>query len=482
MTSAFETAEAIRSRRVSAREVVAHYASVIERREPGIHALVAWDRDRALAEAERVDERLSRGGDLPPLAGVPIAIKDNICTREGVTTCCSRMLDGYRSPYDAHVVERLKATGMIVLAKTNLDEFAMGSSTEHSCGGVTRNPWDGSRVAGGSSGGSAAAVCAGMVPWALGSDTGGSVRLPAAFTGVVGLKPTYGRVSRYGLVAFGSSLDQIGPLARDARDAALLLSVIAGHDGRDATCVDRPVPDYVAGLDEPLAGLRIGVVTECFGAGVEGGVASAVRSALEVYRGLGAELVNVHVPTMAYAVACYYIIATAEASSNLARFDGVHYGRRAAGVTDIQELYTRSREEGFGAEVKRRILLGTFVLSSGYYDAYYLKAQKVRTLIRRDLETAFAAADVLASPVSPFTAFRIGEKLDDPMKMYLADVFTVSANLAGVPAVSIPCGFDGAGMPVGLQLTAAWFEEGRLLRAAHQFQKATDFHRRRPID
>ena len=361
------------------------------------------------------------------------------------------MLRSFHSRYNAHVVERLTAAGAIIVGHTNLDEFAMGSSTEHSAFGVTRNPWDRQRVAGGSSGGSASAVAAGMVPGALGSDTGGSIRQPASFCGVVGLKPSYGRVSRYGLVAFGSSLDQIGPMATNVRDAALLLGVIAGHDERDSTCVDAPVPDYLTALERPLGGVRVGVSQDYFGDGLDADVRDAVRGAIDSLERSGARLVEIDLPHLKYAVACYYIVAPAEASSNLARYDGVHYGHRTDKPKDIIDLYASTRGEGFGAEVKRRIMLGTYVLSSGYYDAYYLKALKVRTLINRDFERAFEQVDVIASPVAPGTAFPIGEKTDDPMTMYLGDIYTLSANLAGICAIRVPCGFDRASLPVGLK-------------------------------
>lgn len=482
MLTAFDTVAAIREGRVSARDTVAECAGVIARRDPEIHAMMSVDVDRALTLAESVDERIARGDRVGSLAGLPVALKDNICTRHGKTTCSSRMLEHYASPYDAHVVERLEAADAIVLGKTNLDEFAMGSSTEHSAFFTTRNPWDVSRVAGGSSGGSAAAVASRMVPAAFGSDTGGSVRQPAAHTGVVGLKPTYGRVSRHGLIAFGSSLDQIGPLARDARDVALLLSVIAGRDARDCTSADVAVPNYCAALDRSLAGIRIGVVSDYSTEGMDEAVRTSVGAALEVLREAGAKLVKVQMPHLKYAVAAYYVIATAEASSNLARFDGVGFGHRAEERSDLADFYSATRREGFGPEVKRRIMLGTYVLSSGYYDAYYLKAQKTRTLIRRDFERAFSDIDVIATPVSPTTAFVVGERMDDPLAMVLSDTFTTSANLAGIPGVSVPCGFDDANLPIGLQLLGPWFGEERLLAIAHQYQLLTDYHKRDPSD
>ncbi|MBI4717034.1 MAG: Asp-tRNA(Asn)/Glu-tRNA(Gln) amidotransferase subunit GatA [Planctomycetes bacterium] len=445
-----------------------------------LNALLACDADRALERARALDAARVAGHDPGPLAGVPLALKDNICTPFGITTCGSRILGTFASQYAAHVVERLEFAGAVIIGKTNLDEFAMGSSTENSAFSPTRNPWDLARVAGGSSGGSCAAVAARLVPGALGSDTGGSIRQPASFCGVTGLKPTYGRVSRFGLVAFGSSLDQIGPIAEDAGDVALLLKVIAGHDARDSTSVDVPVPDYLAALDRPLAGLRVGVSEEYFGEGLDSEVRRAVEVAIaELERG-GAVVVPVHLPHMKYAIACYYIVATAEASSNLARFDGVHYGHRTENPRDFMDVYAASRGEAFGPEVKRRIMLGTYVLSSGYYDAYYLKALKVRTLIRRDFERAFEQVDVIASPVAPSPAFLVGEKAVDPLAMYLSDVYSVSANLAGIPAVSLPCGFTAAGLPIGMQLMGRMMDEGTLLAAAHQYQLRTDHHRQRP--
>ncbi len=481
--TASQTIEAIRSRSVSAEQTVRTCVERIERTHDRVNAFLYVDAGRAVRRATEIDAALARGEDPGPLAGLPIALKDNLCTTFAPTTCASRILDGFRPPYDAHVVERLEAAGAIIIGKSNLDEFAMGSSTENSAFGPTRNPWDLSRVPGGSSGGSAAVVAAGMVPAALGSDTGGSIRQPAALTGVVGLKPTYGRVSRYGLVAFASSLDQIGVFASDVQGAAIVLGVIAGHDRRDSTSVDRPVPDYAGELDQPLSAsrpFRVGYAAEYFGTGLDSEVSAAVWKALEVYRELGAELIEVHLPHMKYALACYYLIATAEASSNLARYDGVHYGHRTADPRDIFELYAASRAEGFGDEVKRRIMLGTYALSSGYYDAYYVKALKVRTLVKRDFEQAFEQVDLIASPVSPTTAFRIGEKSDDPLAMYLSDVYTLGVNLAGIPGISIPCGFDSAGLPIGLQLMAPHFAEDLLLRAAHHFQLRTDHHTRSP--
>jgi aspartyl-tRNA(Asn)/glutamyl-tRNA(Gln) amidotransferase subunit A len=445
-----------------------------------VGAFLHIDRDAALAQAEAIDDQRRRGDPMGRLAGLPVAVKDNLCATGVPTTCASRMLRTFVPPYDAHVVERLKSEGAVLIGRTNLDEFAMGSSCENSAFQVTRNPWDPERTAGGSSGGSAAAVAAGMAPLALGSDTGGSIRQPASFCGIVGMKPTYGLVSRYGLIAFASSLDQVGPFANDVAGAALLLEAIAGHDARDSTCVDRRVPAYTSTLEQPLEGLRVGVAREHFVEGLDGEVASAVREAIELYRSLGAEVREVSLPHSRYCVAVYYIVSSSEASSNLARYDGVHYGHRAEQFADMIDMYAATRGEGFGDEVKRRIMLGTYALSSGYYDAYYLKALKVRRLIRQDFDAAFREVDLIASPVAPTPAFRIGELIDDPLAMYLGDIYTISANLAGLPAVSVPCGRSTAGLPIGLQLTAAPFEEERLLRAARMYERETEWHRERP--
>jgi aspartyl-tRNA(Asn)/glutamyl-tRNA(Gln) amidotransferase subunit A len=445
--------------------------------DPHLHCILGALEEPARARAKSLDAAASAR---EPLHGAPVLLKDNICTRAGTTTCASRILAGYRSPYDAHVVERLEAAGAIIVGKTNLDEFAMGSSTENSCRFTTVNPWDPQRVAGGSSGGSVAAVAARLVPYALGSETGGSIRQPASLCGVCGLKPTYGRVSRYGLVAFASSLDQIGPIAVDVRGIALLLQAIAGHDPRDSTSVRQPVPDYAALLEEPVGEMRIGVPREYFGEGLNEEVRSAVQAAIETYKSLGATVKEISLPHTRYTIACYYIIATAEASSNLARFDGVRYGHRTAHPLDYIDSYSASRAEGFGPEVKRRIMLGTYALSSGYYDAYYLKALKVRTLIKRDFTEAFKDCDAILSPTTPTPAFRIGEKSQNPLEMYLSDIYTTAANLAGIPAISIPCGLTKAGLPVGLQLMAPAFAEDRLLRIAHAFQKVTGHHQNRP--
>ncbi len=476
MLSAFETTELIRSKRLSAAEVLAESLDAVDSANGTLNALLSVDADHAKRQAQQIDDKIAKGESLGALAGVPVAVKDNICTQWGLTTCASTILNNYRSPFSAHVIERLQSADAVIVGKTNLDEFAMGSSTENSSSGPTRNPWDSDRVAGGSSGGSVAAVAAGMVPLALGSDTGGSIRQPAAFCNATGLKPSYGRVSRYGLVAFGSSLDQIGPIARDVRDTALLLSVIAGHDPRDSTSVRQAVPDYSAAINTPARKIRIGLAPEYFTGGIDDQVLSAVETAVKMYERNGAEIVEIHMPHLKYAIACYYLICTAEASSNLARFDGVRFGHRTETPEDITDLYAASRAEGFGSEVKRRIMLGTFALSSGYYDAYYLKALKVRTLLRRDFEQAFEKVDVIVSPTSPVPAFKIGERTDDPLSMYLADIYTVSANLAGICAISIPCGFTAEGLPIGLQLQAPAFAEQRLLQAAHAYQTCTDWH------
>ncbi len=472
--------DAIRRKEVSCREAVEGCLQRVERLDPQIGAFIYVDRQRALEDAERIDQRLKAGETLGALGGVPVAVKDNLCTRFGHTTCGSKILANFAAPYNAHAIERLIAADAVIIGKTNMDEFAMGSSTENSGVKITRNPWDLDRVPGGSSGGSAAAAAARMVPAALGSDTGGSIRQPAGFCGVTGLKPTYGRVSRYGLVAYGSSLDQIGPITRDARDAALLLGVIAGHDSRDSTSAPEPVPDYLSCLTGAIEGLRVGIAKEFFAEGLDAEVQQAVEAALERLRGLGATVVPISLPTTPYWLAAYTIVAFAEASSNLSRYDGVHYGHRTGREGDIIELYCRSRAEGFGAEVKRRIMLGTYTLSSGYYDAYYLKALKVRTLIMRDFQAAFEVCDVVAGPVSPTPAFRIGEKTSDPLTMYLSDIYTIGTNLAGIPAISIPCGFAKGGLPIGLQLMGRHFGESTLLQVADAYQTATDWHLQKP--
>jgi aspartyl-tRNA(Asn)/glutamyl-tRNA(Gln) amidotransferase subunit A len=467
---AAEIARKVKAREVSAAEVTAAIFHRIAATEPEIHAYLHVTPERAQARAKEIDARIARGEDPGRLAGVPVALKDNISTRGIPTTAASKILAGYVPPYDATVVERLEREGAIIVGKTNLDEFAMGSSTESSGYFTTRNPWARDRVPGGSSGGSAAAVAARSAACALGSDTGGSVRQPAALCGVVGLKPTYGLVSRYGLLAFASSLDQIGPLARTVADCALVAEAIAGHDERDSTSVPKPAPPLTARLEDWPAGLRIGVPKEYAAAAQEPGVRARTDEAIRALAAIGAELVEVSLPHTDYGIATYYVIATAEASSNLARYDGVHYGRRAAGAKDIVELYARSRGEGFGPEVKRRIFLGTFVLSSGYHEAYYGRAQKARALIRRDFEQAFERCDVIASPTSPVTAFRLGERTADPLLMYAADAFTVAVNLAGLPGISVPCGLAD-GLPVGLQLVGRAFADELLLRVARGYER-----------
>jgi aspartyl-tRNA(Asn)/glutamyl-tRNA(Gln) amidotransferase subunit A len=473
--------DAIRSKRVSSHDLVRMALDRIHRLDPRVHAFNSIYADRALEQARATDGGRRDG----VLAGVPIAIKDNLCTTFGTTTCSSKMLVNFRSPYDATVIRKLEAAGAIIVGKTNLDEFAMGSSTENSAFGPTFNPWDATRVPGGSSGGSAAALAAGMCVASVGSDTGGSIRQPAALCGLVGLKPTYGRVSRYGLVAYASSLDQIGPFGWDCQDVALMMNVLAGHDPKDSTSAPQDVPDYTSDLDTPLKGLRLGVAPEFRGtAGIDPRVAVAFDAALQHYQELGAEIVDVHLPHAPYGIAAYYVIAPCEASSNLARYDGVHYGHRTKDdVKDIVELFSKSRAEGFGPEVQRRILIGTYALSSGYYDAYYVTALKMRSLIKRDFDEAFAKCDAVVCPTSPVPAFKAGEKTGDPLQMYLTDVFTVTANIAAIPGISIPCGFTAGEkpLPIGLQLLGPAFSEQRLLRIARMYELTTDWHKRRPM-
>jgi aspartyl-tRNA(Asn)/glutamyl-tRNA(Gln) amidotransferase subunit A len=464
----------------TATELTAACIARIGESDTRIQAFLSVQGESAAVRAAEIDERRQRGEKIGRLAGLPVAVKDNICARGVPTTCASRMLEEFVPPYDAHVIERLLAEDAVLIGRTNLDEFAMGSSCENSAYRKTRNPWDLDRTPGGSSGGSAAAVAAGMVPLSIGSDTGGSIRQPAAFCGVVGMKPTYGRVSRYGLVAFASSLDQIGPFAGDVQGAALLLNVLAGYDRRDSTSVDRPVADYMQTLEQPLEGLRVGIVREHFVEGLDSEIEQAVRGAIDVYRSLGAEIVEVSLPHSKYGVAAYYIVAPSEASSNLARYDGVHYGHRAGKYDGLVDMYSATRGEAFGDEVKRRIMLGTYALSSGYYDAYYNKALKVRRLIREDFDAAFEKVDVIAAPVTPTLPFRIGELIDDPLAMYLTDMYTLGANLAGIPGISLPCGFSASGLPIGLQLLAAPFEEERLLRAARMYEREANWGERRP--
>ncbi len=478
--SATELARALRARELSAEELVRSCLERIDAVETRVRAFLERTPELALEQARAVDARLAAGEELPAVAGIPLALKDVFTTKGIRTTCGSRILERYVPPYDCTPWERLRAAGSVLLGKTNCDEFAMGSSNENSAFGPVHNPWDLDRVPGGSSGGSAAAVAAGEAVWALGTDTGGSVRQPAALCGVVGMKPTYGLVSRYGLIAFASSLDTVGTFTRTVRDAAVLLSAIAGRDPRDATSLDAPTADLAAGLEEAdVRGLRVGVV-EALGEGVEPGVRDAVRSAVDRLAGMGAEVGEVSLPHAEYALSAYYLIAPSEASSNLARYDGVRYGLRVEG-RDSVEMMMRTRGEGFGAEVKRRIILGTYALSAGYYEAFYGQAQKVRTLIIRDYEAAFERFDVLVSPTSPTTAFRIGEKVDDPLAMYLSDVFTIPANLAGVPSISIPCGLDPRGLPVGLQLTGPVLGEVTVLRAAHALERELAFSARPPL-
>ncbi len=460
-------------------QVVETYLRRIEALDPKLRAYLTVIREVALAQAEAAAKRIKAGKPLGPLDGIPLAIKDVICTKGVRTTCGSKILDRFVPPYDATVMARLNAAGAVTLGKTNMDEFAMGSSTENSAFFPTHNPWDLERVPGGSSGGSAAAVAADLAAGALGSDTGGSIRQPASLCGIVGMKPTYGRVSRYGLVAFASSLDQIGPFAADVRGAALLLQAIAGHDPLDSTSTDVPVPDYVAALGRGIEGLRVGIPSEYFIEGMDPEVERAVGTAIEALKGLGARTEKISLPTTDYALAAYYLIAPAEASSNLARYDGVKYGYRAPGSKDLIGMYGRTRAEGFGPEVKRRIMLGTYALGAGYYEAYYGKAQRARTLVRRDFQQAFERVDVIACSTAPSAAFKLGEK-EDPLQMYLCDVFTIPVNLAGLPGLSLPCGFTQGGLPIGLQLIGRPFDEAMLLSAAHAYEQATAWHTRAP--
>jgi aspartyl-tRNA(Asn)/glutamyl-tRNA(Gln) amidotransferase subunit A len=468
----------LQARRLSSEELTRHCLQRVERFNGRLNCFISVCPDLALEQARAADRRIA-AGNAGPLTGIPVAHKDLFCTDGIRTTCGSRMLDNFVAPYDATVVERLRAAGMVLLGKTNMDEFAMGSSTENSHYGPSRNPWDTERVPGGSSGGSAAAIAARLLPAATGTDTGGSIRQPAALCGITGLKPTYGLVSRWGMVAFASSLDQGGPFARSAEDAALLLSALAGFDARDSTSVDRPAADYTADLGTPLAGLRIGLPREYFDRRLDAGIAGVLKEALSVLEKAGAKLVEIELPSMDLSIPAYYVVAPAEASSNLSRYDGVRFGYRCKDPKDMMDLFCRSRGDGFGAEVKRRIMIGTYVLSAGYYDAYYLKAQRVRRLIRTELQEALRKVDVIAAPTAPGTAFRVGEHVSDPVQMYLSDIYTVSVNLAGLPAVTVPAGFH-SGLPVGLQLIGDYFAEGRILGVAHGFQQLTDWHSRVP--
>ena len=462
---------------VTATEIVRAYFLRIGQVEPKVKAYVSQTKEAALAQAGALDERLKGWRKTKPMTGMPLAIKDNLCTEGVRTTCSSRMLQQFIPPYDATVIAKLRDQDYILLGKANLDEFAMGSSTEHSAFGPSRNPWNLQHVPGGSSGGAAAAVAADECVATLGSDTGGSIRQPAAFCGVVGLKPTYGRVSRYGLVAFASSLDQVGPITKDVPDAALLLGAIAGHDPLDSTSADLPVPDYMKALKKKdLKKLNVGVPVEYFADGLDPEVESSVRAAIDELKSLGGTIKEIHLPRTDAAVAVYYVIATAEASSNLARYDGVKFGLRAKETKDLLDLYMKTRQEGFGPEVKRRIMLGTYALSAGYYDAYYGKAQAVRTLICEDFRAAFKDVDLIVTPVTPTPAFRLGEKSEDPLQMYLSDIYTISVNLAGLPAIAVPCGFSKAGLPIGVQLIGRPFEEETLLRAAHAYEQSTQWH------
>ena len=474
-----ELSAALQAKKVSSIDLTKLHLERIGRLNRGLNAFITVDESRALADARRADERRARG-ESGPLLGIPVAHKDIFCTRGMLTTCGSKMLANFKSPYDAHVIERFDAAGAVLLGKCNMDEYAMGSSSETSHFGPVRNPWDQRAVPGGSSGGSAAAVAARMTPAATGTDTGGSIRQPASFCGVSGLKPTYGTVSRHGIVAFASSLDQAGPMGKSAADLAAMMNVMAGFDERDSTSLERPKEDYSRSLGTDLKGVRIGLPKEYFGEGIEAGVRSAVEDAVRWFESQGAKTVEIELPNTKLAVPVYYVIAPAEASSNLSRYDGVRYGHRAKEYKDLLDLYCRSRAEGFGAEVKSRIMVGTYVLSHGYYDAYYLQAQKVRRLIARDFAKAFERCDVIFGPTAPTTAFAIGEKTEDPVQMYLNDIFTIPAPLAGLPGLSVPCGFDGKGLPVGLQMMGPHFAEARLLGIAHRYQQASDWHLRVP--
>jgi aspartyl-tRNA(Asn)/glutamyl-tRNA(Gln) amidotransferase subunit A len=474
-----ELAARLKQREISSVDVTQSIFARIEATEERIGSYITLCQESALAEARRADERLKAGGRSSPLLGIPIALKDIFITKGIRTTCSSKILDNFVPPYDGMAVAKLKNAGAVIVGKTNMDEFAMGSSTENSAFSVTRNPWNVERVPGGSSGGSAAAVAADQCIAALGTDTGGSIRQPAACCGIVGLKPTYGRVSRFGVIAFASSLDQVGPMAKDTADCALLLEAVAGHDPADSTSVPAPVAAYATNLDGKMTGVKLGLPKEYFISGMQPEVEQAVKAAVRQMEQNGAEIIDVSLPHTEYAVAVYYIIATAEASSNLARYDGMKYGYRARGK-DLAETYLKTRQEGFGPEVKRRIMLGTYALSAGYYDAYYVKAQKVRALIKKDFDEAFKKCDLIVTPTSPTTAFKIGEKTADPLQMYLSDIFTISVNLAGLPGLSLPCGFDKEGMPIGMQIIGKHFDEARMLKIAHAYESATEWHKKKP--
>lgn len=488
--SASDIAFKLATRELSSREITQAFLSRIERLQPSVRAFVSWDGDLAMQSAERVDEQRAAGKTLGPLAGMPISIKDNLCTTDSDTTCGSRILQKYRSPFDAHLVTKLREAGLVILGKTNLDEFAMGGSTETGFMGPSHNPWDLDRTCGGSSGGSAASIAAAMSPLSIGTDTGGSIRQPAAFCGICGLKPTYGRVSRYGLIAYASSLDQAGPFGHTVADLAQLLQVIAGHDKRDSTSLNVPVDDYVSAFGQPLASTKIGIIREHIDdPGLDSEVRTAILATIERYRKMGCSIVDISLPNTKYAIATYYIIAPSEASSNLSRYDGAHYGLRATAnagksyatiagskpLSPLDEMYSHSRSQGFGSEVKRRIMLGTYTLSEGYFDAYYLKALKVRRLIRQDYDRAFESVDVVLGPTTPAPAFRLGEKINDPITMYLEDLFTVGANLAGIPALSMPVGKTTSGLPIGAQLQAPPLSESKLLQIAHAYQMAIGY-------
>jgi len=480
MASIRELHHQLVSKERSAVEIIQEALKRIEALEPKLHSFLCVTADRALSQAQAVDAKIAAGEEIGLLAGIPIGIKDNMCTKGISTTCASRILENFVPPYESTVTQKLADAGAVMVGKTNLDEFAMGSSTENSAYQVTANPWDVSRVPGGSSGGSAAAVAAQECTVAIGSDTGGSIRLPASFCGVVGMKPTYGLVSRFGLVAFASSLDQIGPFGRTVEDAAILLGAIAGYDPKDSTSLKVEVPDYTQSLKPDLKSMRIGVIKETFGEGLDSEVEQAVTKAIEQLKSLGAEIQEISCPRFRYGLPAYYIIAPSEASANLARYDGVKYGFRAPDPENLLDMYARTRASGFGAEVKRRIMVGTYTLSAGYYDAYYLKAQKVRTLIKQDFETAFEQVDVLVCPTVPSTAFKAGEKTDDPLSMYLTDLMTITVNLAGLPGLSLPCGFDRQGLPIGLQLIGNALREDQLFQVAYAYEQSTDWHQRSP--